>query len=179
MSNQLANRLSVLRLEKIIPDTIEMVYLGGAVDNRPGKDNYREYATEVLNSAGVSTFNPPNAFGYTAGVGNEQVIQINEAALIVSDIALFEMDIECQHNGTAIELYRTATDVSRISVVWSSKPGIYVQRYADFIVPTLDEAIAMVLEIKACIEGHEATSIQKIVRDLYGSIFDSIHEIKR
>jgi len=138
---------------------IMMVYLAGAIDmvSSEQREGWRDAASKMLKSDGISTYNPAAAFVVDLGANvAPAIVEINEIALQKCDFALFNMSSSQPSIGTPIELFIAAKlNKSRV-VVWDNKHDpvpAYLAYYGGMIVYTLTDALAV-------IRAHKADQVQ-------------------
>lgn len=154
---------------------MKMCYLAGAIDMviPDQAKGWRKKASEVLNANGIHTFDPSVAFGLCR-TDNESwlsksrvVIDVNNLALDNSEIVLVEMEFDCQHTGTTLEM-KKAVDEGKLVVIWNSSKYTPMYLHAvpnAVILPTLADCIDYIV---AKVSGNRISEEQRKTLE-YGS----------
>lgn len=134
---------------------MQLCYLAGAIDTILPKQaqGWRKQAASVLNKYGVHTFDPSVAFGLcrkdneTWLSKSKVVIEVNNVALNNSEYVIAEMEFDCQHTGTVLEIEQAAKE-GKVIAVWNSNKftPMYLHHIPNVhIFPTLRECVQFIV----------------------------------
>jgi nucleoside 2-deoxyribosyltransferase len=129
---------------------VELVYLAGPIDFDTSKDKkvWRDIAAKRLKDKGICTFSPLNAFSWKPGMKAQQkIIDINERALLESDVILMCLPKDVPTIGSVVEL--VLAERSGVPIVLLSDIDTEKSVYLHHLTPYSDivEAIEVIVDM--------------------------------
>lgn len=124
--------------------------------------NWRLQAISQLRSIGVSSFNPMSAFGFVNLSNRESVkalVEINEAAMLRCNAAIFLMSASQPSIGTPMELLLCHQHGIPTVVIWDTKDWsanlpAYITHYGGKVVADVNAAVDAI----GLVKSHAVTS---------------------
>lgn len=135
---------------------MQMCYLAGAIDTilPEHAQGWRKKAANVLNAYGIHAYDPSVGFSLCR-TNNEDwlskskvIIDVNNLVIQNSEYVLAEMEFDCQHTGTVLEI-KMASEMGKVVVVWNSNKftPMYLHNIQNIhIFPTLSQCVNYIVE---------------------------------